>query len=75
MSNTEVLAGEARSPNGRARIEIIQRMDGCFELRRFETRYDSNQDVLYEARRLPNPSGLYSDFESAESEAKRLLAS
>lgn len=61
------------SKSGTRFVDIVKAEDGSYLLRKFVTKYDFEEDRMYEVRELPDPGGRYGDMESAISEAERLL--
>jgi hypothetical protein len=61
------------SDNETCRIDIMRKPTGYFELHKYVGRYDEEEDVSYEIRETPNPSGLFDDLNAATEEAKRVL--
>ena len=61
------------SDNKKSRIELIEKSTGVIEFHRYVTHYDEEEEVYYENRVTPNPSGLYGDLDVAIKEAQRIL--
>lgn len=61
------------SRDGRTRIEAIERDDGNYSLRKFEKRYDTEENVSYEVECLSFSSGIYGSLKEALQEARRLI--
>ncbi len=73
VSQDGVCIEDVASPDGLFRIEVVERSDGNYSLRRFEKRFDPEEKVHYEIRRLPDPDGLFADVGLAAIEANRLV--
>lgn len=58
---------------GKKSIDIMQGTDGIYSLRKYVTKYDSEEEKSYEIRELPDPSGKFSDLYAAVNEAKLAL--
>ncbi|KZN68263.1 hypothetical protein N473_07505 [Pseudoalteromonas luteoviolacea CPMOR-1] len=54
-------------------IQIKQSADGTYNLEKYLSKYDPEEEVSYEVKVTPNPSGIFDTLESAEEEAKRVL--
>jgi hypothetical protein len=54
-------------------IEVIQDENGIYHLKRYETKFDPEEEKLYTIAHLPHPRGRYDDLDSAVAEAKVLL--
>ncbi len=63
------------SHDGNKAIQVTENSVGSFELHLFHKKYDSEEDVTYEVRVTPNPSGLFGNLEEALDEAKRIISS
>ncbi len=61
------------SPCGKKAIEIVKNDNGSYSLLKFVCKYDLEEEVSYEIREYPDPSGMFGDLESAIQEAKYLL--
>ncbi|WDE11753.1 hypothetical protein [Thalassomonas haliotis] len=61
------------SINEKSFINVTESEDGIYELQQFIEKYDSEEEVYYEVRVLPGPTGKYGDLEAAISEAERLM--
>ena len=55
-------------------IEIHESNNGTYVFQKYAKKYDTEEDVYYEVRITPDPSGIYGDIESATKEAKLLLS-
>jgi hypothetical protein len=61
------------SKNQKTSIEIYESREGIYVLQKYVKKYDLEEDVFYEVRMKPDPSGSYGDVDLAEQEAKLLL--
>lgn len=59
--------------NGKKFIEIIEETDGVFSLKKFAIRFDSEEEVEYTIRELPDPPSKFMDLEVAKKEAARIM--
>ena len=61
------------STSRKTRIDIIKRVNGCFGLRKYSSRYDREEGVEYFILDLPGPAAIFDSLQSARKEALRLL--
>ena len=54
-------------------VDVVLQDDNTYSLQRYLRKFDSEEDIDYIVRELPDPTGRYSDLSTAINEAKRIL--
>ena len=74
MSENRISNERVTSADGNTSIEVVKRADGNFSLKMFALRYDSEEEVHYEVRVMPDPGGIFGGIDLAVEEAQRLIS-
>lgn len=61
------------SPRGTKSILVMKDTNGIYYLKRYETKFDKEEEKFYTIPHLPDPGGKYDKLDLAVAEAKALL--